>query len=259
MPVPETILDWPLMLPAFALAVARISGLFMTAPILSSPAIPVRVKVYAASAMSLVVIPALPAGAVERITWLGLAMGVLAEVAVGACLGFAASLIFAGLQIGVQAVSQQMGVAIANVFNPAFNAASDVLGQVYYWTAAMGFLVAGGHRLLVRGLLETFSTLPPLAFSWPEGLSVLVVGLFTAAMNIAVRVAWPGALALLLAELAMGFVHRTVPQMNILMIGLPLRAMLGALVAMLTMGLAGRIVLLGVDGAMQAVFRLMGG
>lgn len=52
---------------------------------------------------------------------------------------------------------------------------------------------------------------------------------------IAVKIAAPIIIAVLVADIAMGFVARTVPQMNVFIVGLPLRILVGLITLMLMM------------------------
>lgn len=238
MPPALTFFDLPMILPLLALVLARITGLFLTAPLLNSSAVPLRVKVYLSLGISLVVLPNILAMRPTVTGWADLVTGIGVEMALGAVFGFVLNLMFAGLQLGAHVVSQQSGLSMAEVFNPAFETEVDILSTIYYWVAAMGFLAAGGHRMLVRSVLETFTVLPPMGFSWPDSATTLVVRAFAVVFELAVRVAWPVLLALLLSELAMGFVSRLMPQFNILVVGFPLRILIGLLLVFVTMTVA---------------------
>jgi flagellar biosynthetic protein FliR len=227
-----------MILPLLALVLARITGLFLTAPVLNSSAIPLRIKIYLSLGISLIVLPNILAMRPAVMGWADLVTGIGAEMALGAVFGFVLNLMFVGLQLGAHVASQQAGLSMAEVFNPAFDSEMDILSNIYYWVAAMGFLAAGGHRMLVRSVLETFAVLPPMGFSWPDSATTLVLQAFGVVFELAVRVAWPILLALLLSELAMGFISRLMPQFNILVVGFPLRILVGLLVMLVTMTVA---------------------
>ncbi len=248
-----TFFDLPMILPLLALVLARITGLFLTAPMLNNSAIPLRVKVYLSLGVSLIVLPNVLALRPEVLGWSDLLVGVGAELALGAVFGFVLNLMFVGLQLGTHLISQQAGLALAEVYNPGFDADMDILGTVYYWVVGIGFLAVGGHRLLIRSVLETFTLLPPMGFSWPQTVPVLVWSLFGGVFEMAIRVAWPVLLALLLSEMAMGFTSRVMPQINILVVGFPLRILVGMVVALLTMSVAVDMSLTSGGGLLEAI------
>lgn len=257
--MPLTFYDWPMVLPLLALVLARVSGLFLTAPVFSSSTIPIRIKVYAAMAVALVVLPNLLATPVAVAGWIDLLAGMAAELALGAIFGFFLNLMFVGLQIGAQLASQQCGIAMAEVFNPGADIEVDVLGNIYYWVVTIAFFALGGHRMLVRSLLDTFVWLPPLGVAWPDSVTGLLVSAVAACFELALRLAWPVLLALLLTELAMGFVSRTMPQLNILAVGFPLRILVGLAVVLLTIEMAATMSLQMGDGLLQSMRDLWGG
>ncbi len=236
--MPFTLLDLPRILPLLALVLARLTGLFVTAPVFSSSAIPLRVKVYAALAVSLVVMPNLMSVPLHVMGWGSLLAGVGSELALGAIFGFALNLAFVGLQMGAHFISQQSGLAMAQVYNPAFDSEADIIGSIYYWVMAMVFFALGGHRVLISSILGTFSVLPPMTFVWHDSITRLMLDAMGACFDLALRVAWPAVLALLLSELALGFVSRTMPQLNILVVGFPLRILIALLVVFVTISVA---------------------
>ncbi len=253
-----TFLDLPMVLPLLALVLTRVTGMFLTAPVLNSSAIPVRVKVYLSLGISLVVLPNMLQARPAIAGWGDLLSGMGAEMALGALFGFVLNLMFVGLQLGSHVVAQQAGLSMAEILNPGFDTETDVLSNIYYWIAAMGFLAGGGHRALVRCVLETFQLLPPMGFSWPESATTLAVRAFAVIFELAVRVAWPVLLALLLSELAMGFVSRVMPQFNILVVGFPLRILVGMVVVFLTMTVAVDLSLQAGDSLLYSVRTVLG-
>jgi flagellar biosynthetic protein FliR len=254
-----TFFDLPMILPLLALVLSRITGMFLTAPLLNSSAIPVRVKVYLSLGISLVVLPNMLELRPAVAGWADMLTGIAAEMALGAIFGFVLNLMFAGLQLGAHLVAQQSGIAMAEVLNPGFDAEIDVLSNIYYWVAAMGYFAAGGHRIMIRAVLETFKVLPPMGFSWPDTAMTLVLQAFAVVYELAIRVAWPVLLALLLSELAMGFISRVLPQFNILVVGFPLRIMVGLLVVWVTMAVAVDLSLQVGDNLLQSIRMALGG
>jgi len=230
-------------LPAWAMVFFRIGGLFMFAPVFGSQAIPVRIKVFLALGMSFCVYPALLApgskSAMLILPTLGIELGlwqiaaVLAmELLIGFILGMAASLPIMGMQLAGQIADQQMGLGLAGVLSPEMGEESGAMGQFYYLTAIALFLTVppGGHRVLLGVLIDTFNRVPLGGFRADHQTAVLVTGLMTSAFELGIRVAAPLLCLVFLETVAMGFVARTVPQMNVLSIGFALRIICGMVV-----------------------------
>lgn len=252
-----TFLDLPTILPLVALVLARVTGLFLTAPVFSSSAVPMRVKVYASLAVSLVVLPNVLGARPIVNGWGDLIGGLASELALGAIFGFALNLMFVGLQLGAHFVSQQSGLSMAEMFNPAFDSQADIVGSIYYWVVTMSFLALGGHRMLISSILDTFRVLPPMGFLWRDSISRLVLDTMGACFELALRVAWPALLALLLSELALGFVSRTMPQLNILTMGFPMRILVGLAVMVVTMAAALELSLASASGILHALRQVL--
>jgi len=225
-------------LPAFVLVLARISGLMLATPFFSGAAIPRRIKVTLAVAMTLAVFPMLISYVPPGLTLGSAVSGLIGELAIGLFVGIGITLIFMGIQIGANLVGQQSGMRLGNVFNPLSESSGSLLAQLYFFVAMMVFLSVGGHRAVVRALLESFVTVPLMGFQVNENLLELVVSMCGLSFSIAIRVAGPAILALMLAFMTLGFISRTVPQINILTVGFPVKLAVALLIlAMTTMSL----------------------
>ncbi len=221
-------------LPAFMLVLARVAGLMIAAPFFSGNVVPNRVKGLLAGAISLAVFPLL-APQVKMPVTLGMAAaGMMGEIAIGLLIGLGVSLMFVGAQIGIQLASQQAGMALGRIFNPMLESSVPIVAQLYYWVSVMIFLAVNGHHALVRALLDSFETIPPLGFRVTEGVVTLLADLLTVSFALAIRVGGPTILALLLGFMTLGFISRTMPQLNILTVGFPLKIGIALIMMALT-------------------------
>ena len=226
------------LLPAWLLVLFRISGIFVFAPVLGSSTVPGRIKVLWAVGMSFVVFPMLlspgrpAAGFVMDVAANGLYLWAIAgqiagELLIGLVIGYGASLPLIGFQIGGRVIDQQLGIGLAGVFNPDLDDQSGITGEFLFLTALAIFVILGGHRMMVMVLVGSFDHVPLGVFSMTDGLLVLLVGLLQAMFDVALRVAGPLLCIIFLETVALGFIARTVPQMNILSVGFPLRILAG--------------------------------
>jgi flagellar biosynthesis protein FliR len=237
------------LLPAYLLVLCRIGGLLLTAPVFSSIALPVQIRVLLAAAVSLAVFPTTLPLLPSHITLAAGLAGLLGELAIGVFLGMAVGLVFMGLELAAEVVSQQSGMKLAEVFNPMLESTSGALGELYVLLALIVFIALRGDHALIRSLLDSFRTVPPMGFRVSEGLLSLVLDLLLLSFSIAIRVGGPIILALMLSFLTLGFLNRTMPQMHLLTIGFPLKiAICVAVAAMCLMGTEGVLT----DGLQQA-------
>jgi len=223
------------LLPAFVLVLARIGGLMLAAPLFSNAVLPVRIKAMIVLVLALAIFPMTVSFVPAPVTLGAAALGIVGELAVGLFIGLGVTLLFVGVQMGAQLVGQQSGIRLGNVFNPLADAAGSILARLYFLVAMLIFLLVGGHRAVVRALLDSFSTVPPMSFSLSENLLMTLIEILTLSFSVAIRVAGPAIMALMLALLTLGFISRSVPQLNILTVGFPIKVLIALLVLAATM------------------------
>lgn len=218
------------MLPAFLLVLFRVGGMMLAAPIFSSSILPPQFKALLTVAISLAVFPVAAAHVSVPVSLASAVGGLVGELAIGLLIGLGLTVVVSGVQIAGQVVSQQAGLALGDVFNPMLESSVTVVSEIYFVVAMLIFLAAGGDHALIRCVLDSFTSLPPLAWRATEGWASLLVDLMTLSFTIAIRVGGPTMLALLLAFLTLGFISRTLPQLNLLTVGFPVKSALAILV-----------------------------
>ncbi len=216
---------------AFILILVRMAGLFLTAPFFSSRNINVTVK---ASWILLVTFLIFPVIDFEPSTLPGpgLAMGlaVIREVLVGLAIGMGATMLLTGIQMAGQIADTQMGLGLANVIDPMTNTQVSVMGQFYNMVAVLVFLAVDGHHMLIKALVDSFSVIPLGHAQFTPALADRMMNLFSQMFFIAFRVGAPIIGALFITNMALGVVARTVPQMNVFIVGMPLSLGVGLLI-----------------------------
>jgi len=220
----------------FTLVLARVSGLVMTAPIFGSQSVPAQARALLAVSLSALAMPLAWGRATPNFDEPLCAIVLLgAETLVGVALGLAVTIVFTGVQLAAHVVGVVSGIQAADVYDPTADATAPVFGEIMFYVTLAIFVLIGGHRKALAGLLDTFQWMPPGAASFPEDLSGGVTTLVAQSFILAIRAAAPTMTALLLANLVLGFVSRTVPQLNIQAVGFGLNSLatLGMLAASL--------------------------
>ncbi len=217
----------------FMLVLTRFTGLFFFAPMLTSATIPVRAKAVMAASMALVVFPAvshdLPTPLVLDL-WV-LAPMMAMELAVGAALGLLASVPVLAAQAAGHVMSYQMGLAIAQVYNPEVDAQSDALGELIFYLTFSAFVALGGLETLFLALTQSFATIPLSGFGPSITPLDLYTSLITSGFDLMLRISAPATAAVMLLMLAMGFLMKTMPQLNVLSVGFAIKILGGLLAA----------------------------
>jgi len=221
---------------AWALVLARVLGLCLTAPGLAVPGLSWRFRVGLAGVLGLVLVPVLEGGVTAPPAWTDAAWASLGEVLTGAMLGMTAGLIAAGARAAGDLVAAQAGLATATLFDPESGEEVTALGRLYGWVALAAFLGLSGPLALVRALADSFSVVPAGRFLISRGTATEACGQVGRALELSLRAAAPPAVALIMAGLALAWLSRTAPSLPFLILALPIRTVLG--VALVLLGLA---------------------
>ena len=225
----------------FALVFFRLAGLMITAPLLGSGRIPRTIKFYFAAVLTLAMAGSLPAAVVvPDEPWL-LALGIAGEIAFGLALGLVLSLVFVAAQFAGAIAGQQMGFNLAGTFNPQNEFGNAPLSDLYFVLTLLLFLAMDGHHAMLLGVRNSFDHLPPLSVGVDRDLFELFVGTVMAATTLAVRIAAPVSVAMLVVDLSLGMVGKTIPQMNLLSVGLSLRSLAGMVIVILGLALTATV------------------
>ncbi len=218
----------PFALEPFLLIFARLSGMFMVAPIFSSRQIPVRFKVFMIVVLAAALAYFIPAHLPSEITTpLLFLWAMFLEIAVGYTIGFVAFMVLSGIQLAGQLMDMQLGFGIVNVVDPQSGNQIPLMGNLTQTLALLMYLAINGHHYLLQGLVDSYHFIPVLGFHISEDLISQLTVLGAAMFVIAVKIAAPIVIAVLTSDIAMGFINRTVPQMNVFVVGLPLKIMVG--------------------------------
>jgi flagellar biosynthetic protein FliR len=215
--------------PVFVLVFFRTAGLMLTAPFLGSAKIPKRVKVMLALVLA--------AGLMHRVknvhlpdNILQLSFGIGGELVFGMVMGLGLSLAFIAVTWAGEMMGQQMGMNIAETFDPQFGRGGSLVGDMYSMLTLITFLIIRGHHAMIQGLAASFDALPLLSVGMTKGLFQVFLGLLTSATVLAVKVASPMLVTMLVVDVALGMIGKSVPQINVMNAGLTLRSGLGIVV-----------------------------
>jgi flagellar biosynthetic protein FliR len=223
----------------FTLILTRVSGLTMTAPAMGSKDVPVRIRALLALALAVLVFPLQRSAAVDdpgtTLNYLALVGG---ELLIGAFLGLGVMLLLQGLELAGELIASTGGLMLADVYDPTSDASVPIVSRFFFFFGLSIFLCIGGHRMVMAGLLDTFQAIPPGKGLFGAPVSDAFLTLLAQSFSLGLRVAAPAVVALLLTTLVMGLIGRTVPQLNILIIGFGLNALLIFAVLALTLGAA---------------------
>jgi flagellar biosynthetic protein FliR len=199
----------------------RMLGLFTAAPVLSTRAIPRRVRVALSVLIVVAAHPSLPEMPAIDINSAQALMVAMQQVLIGLTIGFAARVIFAAIEFAGEVVGLQMGLNFASFFDPLMGTQSTAVSRFYGTCAAWLFVVMNGHLLLTAALVGSFTTFPvgPDPMIVFKTLQPQVWG--SEVFRLGMWVSLPIVAMLTLVNMVMGLIARVAPQMNIFSVGFP--------------------------------------
>lgn len=223
----------------FTLVLVRTSGLVVTAPIFGTREVPAQVRVLLAVALAVLIVPTQwhrslwqPESTLMYIVLVG------SELLVGMCLGLGIVILLTGMHLAGELIGYTSGMMLADIYDPSFDNQTPIFSRLMFLVGVAVFVCIGGHRAVVGALLDTFVAIPPGAAGVPQSLPETMVLLGWQSFALAIRAAMPVVASLLLVTLVLGLIARTVPQLNVLLLGFGLNSLVALGVLSLTIGAA---------------------
>jgi len=220
---------------AFFLVLARVSPLFVLAPLFSSRMVPARVRGIIAVALAIGLSPVVGRGDTLPLDVLSIGELLGKEVLVGAAFAFALGALFAAVTVAGGFIDTMIGFSYGGLVDPLNGNQSAVLSTAYGMIGVLVFIAIGGDTWVIQGLARTYDVVGLTEY---PSLARMVGGAGTAFVSIfgsAIQIAGPVILALTLTDAAFGVVSRVVPQLNVFQVGFPAKVVVGLLLVGATM------------------------
>lgn len=244
----------------FLIIFARVSGIFSLSPFFGSKNIPAYIKIGLALFIALILLPVIitkpPAIAVpqELFPYIGL---IITEFIIGLIMGFASYLVFAAVQMAGGLIDAQIGFSIVSVLDPQSGMQLPLLGTFKYMLAMLLFLGINGHHVVLAALSESFQRVPIGSSISHESVVAQVTDMFAASFAFAFKIALPAIVTLFLLDVAFGIMARTVPQMNVFMVGMPAKIIVGLFMLAIALPVYIVIVQIGFTGMYSDLYLLL--
>jgi len=217
----------------------RISGLVFIMPVLGGPEIPAQVRGLISLAFAAVCWPMASAAAVPvGLSLVDFFILVAQELLIGLFLGVGVSIFLSGTYVAGEAIGRIGGLMAADLFDPSSESYVPLFSRFLNLATLTVLLVLGGHRMIMAAMLDTLQTLPVGSGFPTESPGKVLVLLLDQSFHLGMRAALPTLCALMLATVLLGLIGRAVPQLNILLLGFSVNALLTFGVLALTFGAA---------------------
>ncbi|MCX8130309.1 MAG: flagellar biosynthetic protein FliR [Clostridia bacterium] len=220
---------------SFLLVFVRMTGLFVIAPIFGRRNVPTYLKIGFAFFLAIILVSNVSLQKPSQFDNIyGFLLLVFKEFMVGITLGYISYLIFTAIYIAGQLIDMQVGFGMVNVLDPVSNIQIPITSNFYSIISMLVFLMLNGHHALIKALFDSYEYVPLGGAVFSEALLNDVIRIFSEAFVLGFRISAPILAAILITDIALGVISKTVPQLNVFVVGMPLKIILGLLIMIVT-------------------------
>lgn len=226
------LLQWNVTL--FLLIIARWGGMIMLAPVFGAKGVPGMVKLGFTVCLAVITYPLIaaanPAIPDQLLPYIGI---LVKEIVIGLTIGFVIAAITAIIQGAGQLIDYQMGFMMANTIDPINGLQSPLTGNFLTIVATMLLLVTGSYQYLIAAMIRSYSFIPLNPSALPVSVTYYA-HLLTQVFVLGIQLAMPVIGAILMADIGVGLLSRTVPQLNIFSVIFPSKLIFGLIILILS-------------------------
>jgi flagellar biosynthetic protein FliR len=220
----------------FLLVFVRMTGIFVMTPIFSRNSIPNAFKIGFAFFISLIVMTTISPNQFSLNTDNTVIL-IVRELLVGLIVGFISYLFFTTLYIAGQIIDMQIGFGMVNVLDPQHRVQVPVVGNFFYIIAIFILLIINGHHTLIEAVIASYKILPIGQYVIVDGVYLNIIKIITEIFIIGFKISGPILATIFITNVMLGILARTVPQMNVFIVGMPLKIIVGFIIMIFTMPL----------------------
>ena len=215
---------------AFIFIMFRLSAFFMMVPVFFPSGTPNIVKISFTAIIAFLLLPVVDNSIVHSINnSFGIFVFTANEVITGIILGYLTKLCFEFIRMAGQLMDFHIGFSMSNFFDPSIGENVTLIGRITYLFGVLIFLLIDGHHMLIRALAHSFDVIQLGKFMLSNKSIMLVLEAFISFFKIGVMISIPITIIILMTNLILGLVSRSVPQINVMILGLPIKILVGLL------------------------------
>jgi len=223
------------------LVALRFGAVILLTPVFAAGGVPTNVRVLFVLALSAVVVAGLGTTLTVPMTVAALTKAAIGELIIGAVMAFGVFTAFGAFMLAGRIADMQLGFGVANLIDPATRTQAPLLGTFLNLLAVALFFAIDGHHLLLRGLAFSVQHIPP-GVSWEHINTANVVAQFGAMFSYALVLVAPTMFVILLIDVVIAVIARTMPQVNVFIVSLPLKIFVGLAIFALTINFLSPVV-----------------
>jgi len=242
----------------FILALIRIATIVFLLPAFSQTSVPTTVKAAISLLLAILVFPQMPLiGFTIANSPVFFFMIVLEQVFIGLMIGFAASFLWYFIIMGGEWIARDIGL-MQGTMNPFTEFQSDIFSILLTILLIVLFLASGGHHFFIRVLFESFQYIPIGNFVWDtRSFAAILILLSASSFVVAFQFAAPVMGALFLCTVSLGLMNRVMPQLQVWILGIPIKVFMGVIVLIYSLPLMVHIFNANFEQLQRALFAIL--
>lgn len=217
----------------FLLVMIRTSGIFIFSPFFSSQNIPNTMKIGLSFSVSLLITSALSIS-LDLSNEIFLLL-IIKELMVGIIIGFISYAFFSAFYVMGQIVDMKIGFGMANVIDPQNKIQVPLMGNFYYILSFLLLMSINGHHSIISALIDSYNFIPIGRFTYTGDTMNLLVHSLSKSFEIGFKLSTPIVAIIFLTDVVLGIISKTIPQMNVFVVGMPLKVLIGLLIILISM------------------------
>ncbi len=227
----------------FLIALVRFSGFFLNTPVYSQSIIPARIKAGLAALCAMLILPHLiRTQSLPSLSVMEYGLMVIKELVLGFLMGYMVVLIMDVLRFAGQVVGMQVGFSFVQVADPSSSQGLGIVAEFFQLSGTLMFLVIGGHLVVLRAFFTSFDMIPVAGFQFNPGMVEEVVLYSRMVFAVGLQIAMPIVAIVLMGDVGLGIIARTVPKMNIFQVGFSLKILGGLSILVILIPYLGEII-----------------
>jgi len=206
----------------------RVSTALIASPVFGSKTIPALPKIFLSLVIAYIVYLTIDRSVLTNVPtgWMLVILSIK-EAITGLMMGFMMQFVFWGVSYAGTLIGFDMGLTMAEVFNPSSEESGNVVGEFLYYGALMVFFLINGHHYIISSVKHSFSVIPLGKFTINKPVFDLIVVYAASVFVIAVKIASPIMVSFFLIHIGEGIISRIIPQMQVFFVTQPIKIGVG--------------------------------
>jgi flagellar biosynthetic protein FliR len=233
-------------------------GIFILAPFFGTRHVPTVFKIGLGFFASIIVFDVMPSVSLNIDNILSYFLKVISEFLIGLVIGLASMIAFSAVYLAGQLIDYQIGFGLVNILDVHSESQVPLMGNFIYIMTILIFMLMNGHYVLFTFLTKSVEIIPiGKAYFDFSGMSQVLTKMVADMFAIGFRISVPIILTTVLTDLVLGIISRTIPQLNVFMVGMPAKVFVGIFTLLVMLPMYVIIVDVIFNGMSADIFRLM--